>query len=115
MKALGIAIMTSDDCFLISLFRKKRVREFVIAKWPGNHIPTFKKKSSFQEELNDLVEEIAPSCSYPEIGFDKNSIRQHALDVLNERRRNVRNAFDYTKVGFTECFQFKRHTYVICH
>ena len=71
--------------------------EAAIPKWPGNEMPNFKKDSAAKEELDNLVAEIAPTCSYEPAGFDK-SIRQHILDVINERRRRHRNGHDYTQV-----------------
>lgn len=72
--------------------------EAAIAKWPGNEMPNFKKDSAAKEELHKLVAEIAPTCSYEPAGFEKESIRQHILDVINERRRRHRNGHDYTQV-----------------
>lgn len=72
--------------------------EAAIAKWPGNEMPNFKKDSAAKEELDKLVAEIAPACSYEPAGFEKESIRQHILDVINERRRRHRNDHDYTQV-----------------
>lgn len=72
--------------------------EAAIAKWPGNEMPNFKKDSAAKEELDKLVAEIAPTCSYEPAGFEKESIRQHILDVINERRRRHRNGHDYTQV-----------------
>ena len=78
--------------------RKKAVRAAVIAKWPGNELPNFKKQPAQQEVLKQLVEELEEECTYLTVGFDKRAIRQHILDILNERRRHVRNGHDYTKV-----------------
>ena len=72
--------------------------EAAIAKWPGNEMPNLKKDSAAKEELDKLVAEIAPACSYEPAGFEKESIRQHILDVINERRRRHRNDHDYTQV-----------------
>lgn len=72
--------------------------EAAIAKWPGNEMPNFKKDSAAKEELDKLVAEIAPTCSYEPAGFETESIRQHILDVINERRRRHRNGHDYTQV-----------------
>ena len=50
------------------------------------------------KELNNLVEDIAEECSFPQVGFNKESVRQHIIDILNERRRSVRKGQDYTQV-----------------
>lgn len=80
--------------------RKKAVRAATIRKWPGNSIPNFKKSSASLLELSALADELAEECSYPPVGFLKPQIRQHILDILNERRRSVRKGHDYTSVCF---------------
>jgi len=74
------------------------VREAANKKWPGNDIPTFKKKSAALKELEALVDQLEDECSYEPAGFDRRGIKQHVLDVLNERRRHTRNGHDYSKV-----------------
>ena len=49
------------------------------------------------KELNKLVEELEENCSFTQLGFDAQAIRQHILDILNEQR-SVRKGHDYTKV-----------------
>ncbi|KAL9976747.1 hypothetical protein ACROYT_G014076 [Oculina patagonica] len=78
--------------------KRKAVSEAAIANWPGNEMPNFKKDPAAKEELENLVAEIVPKCSYEPAGFDKASIRQHILDVINERRRRHRNGHDYTQM-----------------
>lgn len=78
--------------------KRKAVSEAAIKKWPGNEMPVFKKDSVAKKELEKLVEEIADKCSFEPAGFDKESIRQHILDVINERRRRHRDGHDYTKL-----------------
>ena len=78
--------------------RKKAVRAAVIKKWPGNDLPNFKKHPSQLQALNQLVEELEDDCTYLTVGFNKEVLRQHILDILNERRRHVRKGHDYTKV-----------------
>lgn len=80
------------------LNRKKAVRAAVIKKWPGNDLPNFKKNPSQLKVLYELVEELEEDCTYMTVGFNKEAIRKHILDILNERRRHVRNGHDYTKV-----------------
>ncbi|KAL9977533.1 hypothetical protein ACROYT_G014946 [Oculina patagonica] len=83
--------------------KRKAVSEAAIANWPGNEMPNFKKDPAAKEELENLVAEIVPKCSYEPAGFDKASIRQHILDVINERRRRHRNGHDYTQVEQIIC------------
>lgn len=45
-----------------------------------------------------MVEELEEDCTYMTVGFNKEAIRRHILDILNERHRHVRNGHDYTKV-----------------
>ena len=89
--------MTKDDLFFF-LNRKEAVRAAVIKKWPGNDLPNFKKNPSQLKVLHELVEELEEDCTYMTVGFNKEAIRKHILDILNERRRHVRNGHDYTKV-----------------
>ena len=79
-------------------FRKKAVRAATLKKWPGNEIPTFRKNKDSTKQLDELVEELLEECAFPQVGFDAQAIRQHVLDILNERRRSVRKGHDYTKV-----------------
>ena len=51
------------------------------------------------EELNQLVEELVQDCSFEPLNFGKDGIKQHILDVLNERRRHRRNGHDYSLVS----------------
>ena len=90
-------------------FRRKAVSKAAIAKWPGNKLPIFKKDLEAKKEFKELVEEITDECSYEPAGFDKESIRQHILDVINERRRTHRNGHDYIQVRITVgfCLGFK--------
>lgn len=50
------------------------------------------------KQLNELVDELALTCTYTPAGFNKGGIRQHILDTLNERRRRIHNGHDYEKV-----------------
>lgn len=81
-----------------SLFviRKKVVRAATLKKWPGNEIPTFRKNKDSMKQLDELVEELLEECAFPQVSFDAQAIRQHLLDILNERRRSVRKGHDYT-------------------
>ncbi|XP_031549914.1 uncharacterized protein LOC116287382 [Actinia tenebrosa] len=81
------------------IYKTKRsaVRQAAINKWPGNDIPTFKKKSTALEELEELVNQLKKECSFEPADFDRKGIKQHVLDVLNERRRHLRSGHDYTK------------------
>lgn len=88
------------------LNRKKAVRAAVVAKWPGNDLPNFKRDPTQLKVLGQLVEELEEDCTYITVGFDKQAIRQHILDILNERRRHVRNGHDYTKVLVWPCVSF---------
>ena len=79
-------------------FRKKAVRAATLKKWPGNEIPTFRKNKDSMKQLDELVKELLEECAFPQVGFDAQSIHQHVLDILNEKRRSVRKGHDYTKV-----------------
>lgn len=78
-------------------FRKKAVRAAATKKWPSNNIPIFRKNKQETEQLDALVDEL-DDCIFETVGFDKPAIRQHIIDIMNERRRSVRNGYDYTSV-----------------
>lgn len=73
------------------------VAEAARKRWPGNDIPVFRNNPANMAELDDLVTMLLPECSLP--CFNKKQIRQHILDTLTERRRNVKRGHDYDKVG----------------
>lgn len=82
-----------------SLVRRKAIRAATIKQWPGNDIPNFKKSKVAFDELNQLVKELVEDCCFEPLKFGRDGIRQHILDVLNERRRHIRNGHDYTGYG----------------
>ena len=84
----------TDGQFHSVIFRRKAVRAAAIQMWPGNDIPTFKNNQEAEQKL-DLEKE----CTFAPLNFGMEGIRQHILDVLNERRRHVRNGFDYSLVS----------------
>ena len=89
----------SSNCLNLSLIRRKAIRATAIKRWPGNEIPKFKTNKVAMEELNQLVEELVQDCSFEPLNFGKDGIKQHILDVLNERRRHRRNGHDYSLVS----------------
>ena len=89
----------SSNCLNLSLIRRKAIRAAAIKRWPGNEIPKFKTNKVAMEELNQLVEELVQDCSFEPLNFGKDGIKQHILDVLNERRRHRRNGHDYSLVS----------------
>lgn len=82
------------------LIRRKAIRTAAINRWPGNDIPNFKKNKVAVDELNDLVNDLKEDCSFPPLNFGKEGIKQHILEVLNERRRHKRKGHDYSQVSF---------------
>ena len=87
-----------DGQFHSVIFRRKAVRAAAIQLWPGNDIPTFKNNQEAEQKLDSLVKDLE-ECIFEPINFGKEGIRQHILDVLNERRRHLRNGFDYSLVS----------------
>ena len=88
-------------CFV--MYRRRNVQERAVRRWPGNAIPIFRKNVKALKELNELVDELAETCTYVPAGFDKRGIRQHILDTLNERRRRIHKGHDYEKVYCFKC------------
>ena len=85
------------------MYRRRGVQERAVQKWLGNAIPIFRKNITALKELNELVDELAETCTFAPTGFDKSGIRQHILDSLNERRRRIHNGHDYEKVHCFKC------------
>ena len=81
-----LRMRTTSKKIKLSLTQFSKIQVYI-----RNEIPNFRKDSAAKEELDKLVAEIAPTCSYDPAGFDKESIRQHILDVINERRRRHRS------------------------
>ena len=48
------------------------------------------------QELDDLVKTLVPTCSLPYFG--EAAIRQHILDTLKEKRRNIKKGYNYDQV-----------------
>lgn len=59
----------------------------------------FKNNKETEEQLQNLVEDLNEECSFPVLGFGKEGIKQHVLDILNERRQHVRKGHDYSLVS----------------
>lgn len=68
-------------------------------KWPGNDLPVFKNDPAATKELDKLVSTLEETCTLEPAGVNKEGIKQHVLDVLNERRRRIRKGHDYTQEG----------------
>lgn len=64
--------------------------------WPGNDIPIFRGNKDNVAKLEDLVKELKPTIANR--FFDEDAIRQHIIDSLSERRRQIIRGHDYTQV-----------------
>ena len=53
---------------------------------------------NFARNFARNFEQLEKECCFEPAGFNKEGIQQHILDVLNERRRNIRRGHDYTQV-----------------
>ena len=79
--------------FTSVIIRRNRVQMFAVQEWPGNEIPIFRGPGSDanRQKLDKPVSKLLPECQFssPTLAavFNKNAIRQHVLDSLNERRR----------------------------
>lgn len=68
----------------------------------------FRKNVKALKELNELVVELAETCTYAPAGFDKRGIRQHILDTLNERRQRIHKGHNYyEKVHCFKCLPLR--------
>ena len=68
-------------------------------RWPGNDLPVFKNDPAATKELDKLVSTLEETCTFEPAGFNKEGIKQHVLDVLNERRCIICKGHDYMQVG----------------
>lgn len=74
------------------------MRSAAIKSFPGNNLPNFKLCKESKLKLETLAESLVKECSYEPAGFGRDGIKQHIIDVLNERRRNHRKGRDYNQV-----------------
>jgi hypothetical protein len=70
--------------------------------WPGNDIPIFRGNKDSIAKLEDVVKELKPTCANR--FFDEDAIRQHIIDSLSERRRQIKRGHDYTRVSIIDDF-----------
>ena len=64
------------------MHRRRPVQEKHVQKWLGNNIPIFRENVTALKKLEELVEELAASCSYEPAGSNKQGIRQNILNTL---------------------------------
>ena len=62
--------------------RRKPVQEKPVQKRLGNNITIFRKNVTALKKLEELVEELAASCTYEPAGSNKQGIRQNILNTL---------------------------------
>ena len=83
--------------FLIVITRRRRVACAAKDKWPGNVIPLFKNNPKELEKLDNLVNELSKTCRIPNV-FEEDGIISHIMSSLHERRRNIKNGYNYENV-----------------
>jgi len=99
-KPREIKLLMLCSWLLCELFNsRKAVTDTALQKCPGNNIPIFKKDMAASKELEKLVSSIEERCCFEPAGFDAEGIKQHILDIFNERRRQLRRGHDYTLVS----------------
>ena len=64
------------------MHRRRPVQEKPVQKWLGNNIPIFRKNVTGLKKLEELVEELAASCTYEPAGSNKQGIRRNILNTL---------------------------------
>ena len=64
------------------MHRRRPVQEKPVQKWLGNNIPIFRKNVTALKNLEELVEELAASCTYEPAGSNNQGIRQNILNTL---------------------------------
>ena len=83
--------------FFIVITRRRRVACAAAEKWPGNEYPLFKNNPKELEKLYELTKKLSLTCRIPNV-FEEDGIRSHIMSSLHERRRNVKNGYDYENV-----------------
>ena len=81
-------------------FRRNKVSKSAKLAWPGNDILIFRGNKENTSKLDNLVKELKQACSSRY--FDEDAIRQHIIDSLAERRRQVKRGHDYTQVSHSK-------------
>ena len=69
-------------------FRRNKVTKATKISWPGNDLPIFRGNSENTKKLDNVVAELVPSCSSK--FFTEACIRQHIIDMVSERRKQVK-------------------------
>ena len=64
------------------MHRRRPVQEKPVQKWLGNNITIFRKNVTALKKLEELVEELAASCTYEPARSNKQGIRQNILNTL---------------------------------
>ena len=79
------------------------MQQCVVEAWPGNSTPTIRGHKDNDEKLDRVLKSLESRCTYyvPSLNvcFGPKAMRQHALAVLNERRRQIHAGHDYDTVG----------------
>ena len=111
---LVIPILVPFTPFCLLFCRRNAVTKAALEKWSGNNIPVFKKDVGASKELEKLVSSLEEQCSYEPAGFNQTGIKQHILDVFNERRRRCHKGHDYSQVSSFSLFAFSCLFYEAC-
>ncbi|CAB3978003.1 uncharacterized transposon-derived [Paramuricea clavata] len=76
------------------LRRRKQVHRKTVAMFPGNNIPVFRGNANAQKHFQELTVSCQEHVN-PDIGYDEEELRRHIRAILDERRRMVREGYNY--------------------
>ncbi|KAL5510478.1 hypothetical protein EMCRGX_G006031 [Ephydatia muelleri] len=94
LKLLELRTISPEDR-RIYLMTRNKINKATKEVWSGNDVPKFRGNEEEMKKLDKLVSDLLPICSCKYFG--PQSIRQHILDSLQERRRKIKNGHDYRK------------------
>ncbi|KAL5515074.1 hypothetical protein EMCRGX_G000192 [Ephydatia muelleri] len=94
LKLLELRTISPEDRRTYLMTRNK-INKATKEVWSGNDVPKFRGNEEEMKKLDKLVSDLLPICSCKYFG--PQSIRQHILDSLQERRSKIKNGHDYRK------------------
>ena len=77
--------------------RRNKISKATKLAWLGNTLPLFRGNQPNQAKLSGLVNELKETCTTKY--FNEESIREHIIDSIHERRRAVNKGYDYEMVA----------------
>lgn len=83
------------------LRRKKQVHRKTVLKFPGNKIPIIRGNPEAKRKIEELVDDCRQLIN-PDLGYDEDELRRHLRAILDERRRMVKEGYNYEEKSSTD-------------